>query len=301
MTNVPAVRTDFAGPTRDEMCAVGFLARYREPTRSNYGLCLRQWFQWCDDRAVKPLAAKRIHIELYARELEEVRNLGVRTIAGKLNVVCNFYKYATIEEEIPSNPATWVKRPSVPRYSSTVSLTRSELLTILDLAQQSSPQDHALVCLLGLNGLRVGEATAINVEDLSKQGGQPVVRVVREKSKLEQVIPMSPRTSHSVEQITRGRDSGPLLMHRGEVRMDRAGAGRVVTRLVKAAGITKRITPHSFRHTFCTLGLDAGVSVRDMQNSLGHADARYVSYYDRAKDSIPRNATHFVSAYVEGS
>ena len=131
--------------------------------------------------------------------------------------------------------------------------------------------------------------------------GPHKVNITREKSKMDQTLPMPPRVAHAVEQISYGRNTGPLFMHRGEQRMDGAGANRVLKRHVKAAGIEKRITFHSLRHTFCTLGLDAGVSVRDMQNSLGHSDARYVSYYDRSKNSIARNAAHFVAAYVEGS
>lgn len=68
-----------------------------------------------------------------------------------------------------------------------------------------------------------------------------------------------------------------------------------------STGIDKRITPHSLRHTFITLALDAGASVRDVQHSVGHRDARQVAYYDRNRASLPRNSTHIVSAYVEGS
>jgi hypothetical protein len=50
-----------------------------------------------------------------------------------------------------------------------------------------------------------------------------------------------------------------------------------------------------------TIGLDAGVSVRDMTNTMGYSDSRMVSYYDHGKENLPRNATHFVAAYVEGS
>jgi site-specific recombinase XerD len=97
------------------------------------------------------------------------------------------------------------------------------------------------------------------------------------------------------------RTSGPIFLCRTGEPLDRRGADRIVKRIGKAASVTKRISPHSLRHTFITLALDAGVSVRDVQNSVGHRDARQVSYYDRNKASLPRNATHFVAAYVEGS
>jgi len=61
----------------------------------------------------------------------------------------------------------------------------------------------------------------------------------------------------------------------------------------------RRATYHD--DTFITLSLDAGVSVRDVQNSVGHRDSRQVAYYDRNRGSLPRNATHMLSAFVDGS
>lgn len=72
-------------------------------------------------------------------------------------------------------------------------------------------------------------------------------------------------------------------------------------RIARVAGIEKRITPHSLRHTFTTLALNAGVPARDVANSRGDSDLRQVSYYDRDKDSLSRNATHMVAAFVDGS
>ncbi len=128
------------------------------------------------------------------------------------------------------------------------------------------------------------------------------IKFKREKKSGEVAeMPLSPRTSHAIDQAIYGRTSGPIFLIRGQIRMDRRGADRVVKRLCKEAGITKKITPHSFRHSFITLSLDAGVSQRDIQNSVGHADPRMIAYYDRNKNSLPRHATHYVSAYIEGS
>jgi integrase/recombinase XerD len=223
------------------------------------------------------------------------------TIAHKLGAISQFYHYAVIDNYIARNPAEFVKKPSVPRVSSTNGLSRSELLAVLDVAAKTHPRDEALVCILGLNGLRIGEAVALDITDLTRKGGYHVLRVKREKGSETPEIPLSPRTSWAVERSTAGRFAGPLFLNREGNRLDKPGANRIVKRLVKAAGIDKRITCHSFRHTFITLSLDAGVSVRDVQNSVGHRDARQVAYYDRNKGSLANNATHYLSAYVEGS
>lgn len=223
-------------------------------------------------------------------------------------VECDRGPTAQRDRFLEHNPAEWVNRPTVPRCSSTDSLTRHEMLAVLDAAQAHSARDHALLCILGLNGLRVGEAVALNLEDLGMKQSYRTIKFTREKKHgMVDEMPLSPRTSRAVDQVVYGRDSGPLFLMRNlngpePIRMDRRSADRVVKRHVKAVGIThKRITPHSFRHSFVTLSLDAGATVRDVQNSVGHADPRMVAYYDRSRNSLPRHATHIMSAWVEGS
>ena len=74
-------------------------------------------------------------------------------------------------------------------------------------------------------------------------------------------------------------------------RLDRYGATRIVKRRAKAAGIVKRISPHSLRHSFITAALDAGVPLRDVQDAASHADPRTTMRYDRARQSLDRHAT----------
>ena len=92
-----------------------------------------------------------------------------------------------------------------------------------------------------------------------------------------------------------------LLLTRNGARVDRRGAARIVARVVRAAGVAKRITPHALRHTFLTMALDAGQAERDIAISTGHSDTRMVAYYDRGRDNISRNSTHAVAAWIEGA
>lgn len=300
MSTTPATFADVAGPSPETLIAGGFLASYREPTRSHYAMIVKQWYAWCADKGFRPMEAQRPHFELWMREMEEVQKLKPSTICGKVGCISQLYKYAVIDGYLPASPCQWIKRPPVQRMSTTNGLSRPELLRVLDLAKASGPQDHAIMCILGLNGLRVGELCAITVEDIGREGGYHTIKIVREKSHEPAVIPLSPRTSWAVEQTMWGRHSGPLFMLRGEVPIDRRGVDRIVKRLAKQAGITKRVSPHSLRHTFITLALDAGVNVRNVRNSVGHSDDRMVAYYDRNRESLTLNATHMVSAFVEG-
>jgi integrase/recombinase XerD len=84
-------------------------------------------------------------------------------------------------------------------------------------------------------------------------------------------------------------------------RSDRHGAGRMVRRVARRAGIAKTITPHTLRHAFITAALDAGVPLRDVQETASHADPRTTMRYDRARGSLDRHATYIVAAYVAGA
>lgn len=86
---------------------------------------------------------------------------------------------------------------------------------------------------------------------------------------------------------------------RGGERMDRKAANRVVKRLVKEAGITKRISCHSLRHTFVTMAHEAGVPPRTIQHSMGYSDLRMISYYDRGMQQLSAQASHAVAAFLD--
>jgi hypothetical protein len=84
-------------------------------------------------------------------------------------------------------------------------------------------------------------------------------------------------------------------------RLDRHGAGRIVRKVARRAGIGKSVTPHTLRHAFITAALDAGVPLRDVQEAASHADPRTTIRYDRARGSLDRHATYIVAAYVAGT
>ena len=279
---------------------MAFLARYRVPqTRASYGLSLRQWFGWCAENGIDPLVATRSQIEIFARELEATgRKLA--TVASKLNALAGFYRYAVIDGVLDRDPMLNVCRPRVERVSSTQGLTRTEFADVLRIAESRPARDHALICLLGLNGLRVSETCALDIDDLGHHRGQRTAYLTRKGGKI-QTIPMSHRTAWAVGAAIGNRATGPVLLTRNGTRLDRRGAARIVSRVARLAGVTKRITPHSLRHTFVTMALDAGQAERDIAISTGHSDTRMVAYYDRGRDNISRNSTHAVAAWIEGA
>ena len=84
-------------------------------------------------------------------------------------------------------------------------------------------------------------------------------------------------------------------------RLDRHGAGRIVRKIARRAGIGKTVTPHTLRHAFITASFDARVPLRDVQEAASHADRRTTMRYDRTRGSLDRHATYIVAAYVAGA
>jgi integrase/recombinase XerD len=115
------------------------------------------------------------------------------------------------------------------------------------------------------------------------------------------VIPLAPRTSRAVDLYIDERTTEPIFLGAKGERMDRYAADRMVKRLARRAGTTKRISPHSLRHSFITAALDAGVPLRDVQEAASHADPRTTMRYDRGRGSLDRHATYIVATFGAGA
>jgi integrase len=186
------------------------------------------------------------------------------------------------------------------RMRSTVGLDRNELGAVLVQAGLGSPRDHAPISLLALNGLRISEALGADIDDVDIDRGHRTLKIVRKGGK-QVTIPLAPRAARTLDLYIGERTSGPIFLGAAGGRMDRYAADRAVKRLARRAGITKRISPHSLRHSFITVALDAGVPLRDVQEAASHADPRTTMRYDLARQSLDRHATYIVAAFVAGA
>jgi integrase len=223
------------------------------------------------------------------------------TVARRLSTVAGFYRYCFEEELTPVSPAVHVRRPRVDYESHATGLDRNELGMFLVQAGLCGGRDHALACLLALNGLRISEALNADIGHLGLERGHRTLTITRKGGKIV-TIPLAPRTARAVDLCVGEREDGPILLnHDGTRRLDRHAATRIVKRLAKKGGIDKNISPHSLRHSFITVALDAGVALRDVQEAASHADPRTTMRYDRARRSLDRHATYIAATFVAGA
>jgi site-specific recombinase XerD len=280
----PAFRTG-----RLQLAAAAYLARFTGPSRMHTESDLRIFLSWCAERSVDPLAAKRAQLELYV--------LKPSTVSRRMSVVGGFYRTCVIDGVLEHSPAEHVRRPPVPAESPTLGLTRLQLEAVLSVARDSAnPNDFALICLLGLLGLRIFEACGANIEDLGEEHGHRVLKV-RGKGSKTVLVPLPPAVARAVDRAVAGRTTGPLLLNRYGTRMDRQAATRRLAALARASRMRMpRLHPHMRRHTFVTTMLDAGVDLRDVQIAARHADPRTTMRYDRARNQLDRHPNYILAA-----
>lgn len=284
--------------------AAAFLVGFRDHTRRAYWNDIRAWYAWCESVGVHPLAAQRHHVDRWIGELSELpqdktgQPAAAASVARRLSCLSGLYEYAVVDAGlIESSPIVRVKRPKVSDHSSTVGLDEKELIKLLEVAEADGLRSAALMTLLALNGLRIGEALSRDIEHLTHDFGHRVLELTRKGGK-RSTEALAPATSRALETYIAERKSGPIFLDKNGRRLTEPSAWRLVRRLARTAQLpaADRLSPHSLRHSAITAALNAGVPFRDVQDFAGHADPRTTRRYDRSRNSLDRHATYALAS-----
>ena len=288
-SDLVSVLPDHPAPFTDQLrlAMSAYLARFTGSSREHTGSDLRCFLSWCAERGLDPLAARRPHLGLYIRWMQEVRRFKPSTVSRRFSVAAGFYRTCVIDGLMEHSPAEHVRRPSVPTESPTLGFTHLQFEALLTTARESqNPCDFALVAMLGLLGLRIFEATGADIADLGDEHGHRVLRVCGKGTKVV-LIPLPPAVGRALDRAVDDRITGPILLNSRGARMDRHAATRRLRRLADTAGVRiSKAHPHMLRHTFITTMLDSGVDLRDVQIAARHADPRTTMRYDRARKNL---------------
>jgi integrase/recombinase XerD len=223
LPELPSAPSDHPVPFTDQLrlAVAAYLARFQGSSRYHTESDLRCYLAWCAGRGVDPLAARRPHLELYIRWMQEIRRFKPSTVSRRFSVTAGFYRTCVIDGLLEHSPAEHVRRPLVPAESPALGLTHLQFEALLTAARQSSNLvDFALVAMLGLLGLRIFEATAADIADLGDQHGHRVLRVCGKGAKVV-LIPLPPAVGRAIDRAIGARGSGPILLNGRGARMDR--------------------------------------------------------------------------------
>jgi site-specific recombinase XerC len=134
-------------------------------------------------------------------------------VSQRISVLAGCYRTCVIDGALAHSPAEHVRRPTVPADSPTLGLTHLQFEAMLTAAGQSSNDcDFALVVMLGRLGLRIFEATGVDIGDLGEEHGHRVLRVVGKGAKTV-LVPLPPAVGRAIDRAIGGRASGPILLN----------------------------------------------------------------------------------------
>ncbi len=242
---------------------------------------------------------RRNHILDYIRYLRS-REYASSTVARKVASIKSFFNFLVTDGllDVADDPTTAVDLPSVDE-SLPNPLKPEEMARLLaEPAKSNSPRavrDLALFELMYATGMRASEVLGLKLEaiDLEEQ----MVRCTGKGDK-ERILPLYDRAcavlADYVENarqslIRRPSEQTVFLNHHGRP-LSRQGLWLLVKDYAEAAGIERRVTPHTFRHTFATHMLNGGAGLREVQELLGHANIVSTQIYTKVSDRLKRKA-----------
>ena len=237
---------------------------------------------------VLPERVEQPMIERFMAWLYE-QNCSAASQARRLSGVKSFYNYLLINDKIEQLPTDNIENPRLDRTLPDV-LTVEEIdamLATFDMTTSKGCRDSAMVEVLYSCGLRVSELTSLKISDLFF--GEGYIRVLGKGSK-QRLVPMSSiaRSRIQLYMDVRGKERRKeeilFLNNRGK-KLTRVMIFTIIKQAAQRAGIEKKISPHTFRHSFATHLLEGGANIRQVQELLGHENILTTEIYTHLDDS----------------
>ena len=271
----PFPQNDILGRINDAMTVRGYSPR----TRKVYLGHLRRFLEWCGKGTLRLPEDPVAEGEAYILDLLQRKRVS-RSYHNQVVSAIRFFCESVLGQP---RMAMNIPRPRKDHHLPTV-LSQDEVARLLRRGR--THKQRAILYLLYSAGLRVGELVRLRPEDLELE--RNLLRVRRGKGRKDRYTLLAKR---AVEAVSTYRDAYPTgeWLFPGGRRRDRHLTTRSVQRIVKnaaeAAGIQKRVTAHTLRHSFATHLLEGGTNLRIIQDLLGHKSARTTQVYTHVAQS----------------
>lgn len=255
-------------------------------TVENYLRDIRRLVQFADmKRARTPAAVTRTMLRDFVFTLKDL-GLSPATIRRQVSATHTYFGFLIGEGHLTDDPSDRLETPRKGRTLPEV-LTVKEVEAMLAAPSADHPlawRDRALLELGYGAGLRVTELCTLAVHDLLL--GDGLVRVFGKGGK-ERLVPIGRKVIGPVSiylnrtrpVLDRGRSEGRVLLNARGGPLSRVGAWGIIKRVATGAGIARRVTPHTLRHSFATHLLEGGADLRAVQEMLGHVDLSTTQIY----------------------
>lgn len=223
---------------------------------------------------------RMVNLEQLSHFSALLRDMGIGPTSQKriLSGIRSFYSYLTLEGELEQDPTELLESPKIgmhlPEVLSVEEIDRIE--AAIDLSTPQGVRDHCIIEVLYSCGLRISELCALTFTNLFLEEGY--IRVMG-KGRKERLVPISGRAVRELEgwftirrqmEAVKGYEDVVFLSMRRRRPLSRITLFIFIQDYAKAAGISKKISPHTFRHSFATHLLEGGAGLRAIQTMLGH-------------------------------
>jgi len=210
-----------------------------------------------------------------------------RSIARILSGVRSFYRFLMLEEEIQNDPTELLESPKMGKHLPQV-LSLQEIDSIIeaiDMSRPESTRDRAIIEILYSCGLRVSELCNLKFNDLFLEDGY--IHILGKGNK-DRLVPISQTAIKRLRDwfvqrqtvaIKPGEDAFVFVSLTRGRHLSRITVFHNIKEYAKKAGITKEISPHTFRHSFATHLLQGGANLRAIQAMLGHESIATTEIY----------------------
>ena len=211
--------------------------------------------------------------------LKWITDLGLssRTQARIISGIKSFYKFLLLEDLITKDPTAMLEGPRIGRkLPEVLSLEEIDrILSVIDLSKPEGRRNKAMLEVLYSCGLRVSELIGLQISNLYKAEG--FFRIIGKGDK-ERLVPISDKALKEIELYAPDRNSlniqkdseDILFLNRRGKKLTRVMIFTIIKELTAKAGIKKKVSPHTFRHSFATHLVEGGADLRAVQEMLGH-------------------------------
>lgn len=235
------------------------------------------------------------HKNLITLSTEDLRNfihvlfnlgLNATSINRKISAIRTFYYYLLFNKEIKSNPADDLELLKVGRRLPTI-LSIEEVTAVIESADDKIPlglRDRACLELLYGAGLRISELLNLKLSDMMLS--EQLLSIIGKGNK-QRLVPFGKKAEKAIDEylsvarpaILKKKSSHFFILNARGNKLSRMGFLKILRKYKIKSGIKKRITPHTFRHSFATHLLEGGADLRAIQELLGHADISTTQIY----------------------
>ena len=251
-------------------------------TITNYERDLKHFEQFLELRKAAIESTDHVLLRDFLNHLYAERHLSKSSVSRKLACLKTFFKFLVREGRLKVNPAELISSPRLPKKLPAY-MGEEETARVMEMPQGNGLRelrDRAILELLYASGLRVSELVGLNEDEIDMQ--QETVRVLGKGNK-ERIVPFGSFAARAIQEYLEAKRTVPnvepekdgaipafLSVRKNPRRIVVRDVQRLVARMRLGLKTTRRVTPHTLRHSFATHLLERGADLRSIQELLGH-------------------------------